>query len=78
MDYDEKRLHYFQTMTNQTTGDLAATSENLAIHVDMTTRRAAPFPQGILERIETLHQAHADLPVPERLGSTIGIRKKTR
>lgn len=77
VDYDEKRLHYFQTMTNQTSGELAATSENLAIHVDMQTRRSAPFPTQILERIERLHQAHAGLPHPEQLGRSIGIRKKT-
>jgi acyl-CoA thioester hydrolase len=77
IDYDEKRLHYFQTMTNQTTGELAATSENLAIHVDMQTRKSAPFPAQILERIEALHDAHANLPDPEQLGRSIGIRKKT-
>lgn len=76
VDFDEKRLHYFQTMTNKTTGELAATSENLAIHVDMKTRRSAPFPADILERIEALHRAHADLPNPEQLGRAIGIRKK--
>jgi acyl-CoA thioester hydrolase len=76
IDYDGKRLHYFQTMTNQTTGELAATSENLAIHVDMQTRRSAPFPDQVLERIEVLHQAHANLPAPRHLGRTIGIRKK--
>lgn len=77
IDFDEKRLHYFQTMTNRSTGELAATSENLAIHVDMGSRRSAPFPAEILERIEALHRAHADLPRPEQLGRAIGIRKKT-
>lgn len=77
IDYDDKRLHYFQTMTNRTTGELAATSENLAIHVDMVSRRSAPFPAEALERIEALKQAHKNLPDPEHLGRTIGIRKKT-
>jgi len=75
IDYDAKRLHYFQTMTNQRTGELAATSENLAIHVDMKSRRSAPFPGGILKQIEGLHRAHADLPTPDQLGRSIGIRK---
>ena len=78
IDYDDKRLHYFQTMVNRTSGELAATSENLAIHVDMQTRRSAPFPDQILERIAGLHQAHRDLPAPDQLGRRIGIRKKTR
>lgn len=77
IDYDEKRLHYFQTMTNRSTGELAATSENLAIHVSMNTRRSAPFPSDVLERIDVLHRAHRALPVPEQLGRSIGIRKKS-
>lgn len=77
IDFDEKRLHYFQTMINKTTGELAATSENLAIHVDMQARKSAPFPAQILERIEVLHRVHAGLPQPEQLGRAIGIRKKT-
>jgi acyl-CoA thioester hydrolase len=76
IDFDEKRLHYFQTMTNQTSGELAATSENLAIHVDMSSRRSAPFPAEIMERIRVLHQAHGNLPAPRQLGREIGIRKK--
>lgn len=75
IDYDHKRLHYFQTMTNRTTGALAATSENLAIHVDMKTRRSAPFPDEVLQRLDELRRAHASLPVPEQLGRAIGIRK---
>ena len=69
-------IDYFQSMVNRTTGELAATSENLAIHVDMQTRRSAPFPAEVLERIQRLHQAHQDLPAPDQLGRSIGIRKK--
>lgn len=75
IDHDAKRLHFFQTMTNRTTGDIAATSEQLALHVDMTTRRSAPFPEPVLARIAELHAAHRNLPVPELLGRVIGIRK---
>lgn len=75
IDYDAKRLHFFQTMTNRNTGDLAATSEQLALHVDMVSRRSAPFPGPILARIASLHDAHRHLPRPEMLGRVIGIRK---
>ncbi len=76
VDFDAKRLHFFQTMTNRRTGDVAATSEQLALHVDMTTRRSAPFPEPALARIVELHRAHTRLPKPEMLGRVIGIRKK--
>jgi len=76
IDYDAKRLHFFQTMTNRNTGEVAATSEQLALHVDMTTRRSAPFPEPVLARIAQLHDAHLHLPRPEQLGHVIGIRKR--
>lgn len=76
IDRDAKRLHFFQTMTNRNTGETAATSEQLALHVDMVDRRSAPFPEPILERIDSLFEAHRHLPKPELLGRVIGIRKK--
>jgi acyl-CoA thioester hydrolase len=75
VDYDAKRLHFFQEMRNAANGELAATSEQLALHVDMKSRRSAPFPDAALERIGALHGAHAALPQPDRLGRTIGIRR---
>ena len=77
IDFDAKRLHYFLSMTNTSTGQLAATSEHLAMHVNITTRRSAPLPEKALERIAELHAAHSSLPVPEQLGHVIGIRKKS-
>lgn len=76
IDFDAKRLHYFLTMTNTTTGGLAATSENLAMHVDMSTRRSAPFPDSALKHIAELHESHASLPDPDQLGHVIAIKKK--
>jgi acyl-CoA thioester hydrolase len=77
IDHDAKRLHFFQTMINSRTGELAATSEQLALHVDMQSRRSAPFPESILAKISDLAESHASLARPERLGSVIGIRRKT-
>ena len=45
LDFDEKRLHFFEYMYHAEKGYLAATSEQMAIHVDMKTenqRRLAP------------------------------------
>jgi acyl-CoA thioester hydrolase len=77
VDFDTKRLHFFQNMTNARTGELAATSEQLALHVDMDSRRSAPFPEPIVEQIAALHRAHASLPRPPQLGQVIGIRRKS-
>ena len=76
LDHDEKRLHYYEEMFHAETGELVATSEQLALHVDMNERRSAPFPEDISSRIETLMDSHSALPTPERVGHTIGIRRK--
>jgi acyl-CoA thioester hydrolase len=76
LDRDAKRLHYFEHMYHAQQGYLAATSEQLALHVDMTSRRAAPFPADAAARIDALFEVHADLPRPELAGRTIGIRRK--
>ena len=76
LDYDEKRLHIYQEIRH-VDGWLAATSETLSLHVDMAGPKATPFPADILATIEATHAAHAALPVPERAGRSIGIRRKT-
>lgn len=75
LDSDSKRLHFYEEMFHAETGELAATSEQLALHVDMESRRSAPFPEEIQARIERLMRAHAELPTPERVGRRMGIRR---
>jgi len=74
LDFDHKRLHFFQRMTHAVSNTLVATSEQLAMHVDMTSRRSASFPADALARIEAMHRAHERLPAPEQAGRRIGIR----
>jgi len=76
LDFDHKRLHFFQHMTHAGSDTLVATSEQLAMHVDMSTRRSAPFPADALARIEAMHRAHATLPAPDQAGRQIGIRRR--
>ena len=75
LDCDAKRLHFIQLMYHATDGYLAATSEQLALHVDMATRRSAPFPDDLVAGIEALREAHRALPKPDQAGATIGIRR---
>jgi len=76
LDWDAKRIHVFGCMYHGTEGYLAATSEQMCIHVDLTTRRVTPFPDEIQTRIASLMEAHRALPRPEQAGRVIGIRKK--
>ena len=75
LDFDEKRFHIFQELRHAD-GWLAATSESLTLHVDMTGPKVAPFPADILANLTQMHAAHAALPKPERAGRSIGIKRK--
>jgi acyl-CoA thioester hydrolase len=75
LDHDDKRIRFFQELRH-VDGWLAATSEDLILHVDMTGPKVAPFPADIMEKIEAMAGAHASLPMPERAGRAIGIRRK--
>ncbi len=76
LDHDEKRLRAYQEIRH-IDGWLAATSETLSLHVDMTGPKVASFPADVLAKIEAMRAAHAVLPMPERAGRAIGIRRKS-
>jgi acyl-CoA thioester hydrolase len=76
LDADAKRIHIFGHMYHAEKGYLAATSEQMCVHVDMQTRRVAPFPQAQQARIDAMMSAHRHLPRPEQAGRVIGIRRK--
>jgi acyl-CoA thioester hydrolase len=73
---DEKRLHWWQELWR--TGDqvLSATSEQIALHVDMTARKVSPFPAGITARIAQWRMRDARLPKPEGAGRRVRISGK--
>lgn len=73
---DAKRLHFFHLMYHGTEGFLAATSEWLAMHIDMAARRAAPFPDDIAARLADIAGAHASLPRPPEVGRVIGLKPR--
>lgn len=76
IDADNKRLHYYFEMYHEEQGFLAATSEQIAMHINLEARRSAPFPVDIKQRIDTVLTAHAGLEKPDGVGRSIGIRAK--
>lgn len=56
---DDKRLHVFQTMVRLADDELAATSESLFIHVDLSTRKVAPLPEAAQANADRLIARHA-------------------
>jgi len=73
LDWDDKRIHYFEEMSHARDGYLAATSEQIGLHVDLTTRKAAPFPIDVQPRIDALMRAHRELPRSDRVGHVMGV-----
>ncbi len=74
--FDEKRLHFYQEMRHARDGWIAATSENLCLHVDMASRKVMPFPGDILGNLAVMKAAHARLPRPQAMGRVIGLAAK--
>ena len=77
LDYDDKRIHFFCELHHAGEGWRSATSEQLALHVDLGTRRVAPWPDDILERLAAMKAAHAALPAPEAAGRAIARKART-
>jgi acyl-CoA thioester hydrolase len=77
LDCDAKRVHMFEQLYHKQEGYLAATSEQIGMHIDMATRRSAPFPADVYEELQRLCDSHRTLQVPEQVGHVIGIKKKT-
>jgi acyl-CoA thioester hydrolase len=74
IDCDHKRLHYFHEMYHATKSHIVATSELLAMHVNMTTRRSEPFPTGAQALFARVKAAHARMPASPQLGRKIRIQ----
>jgi acyl-CoA thioester hydrolase len=73
IDYDAKRMHYFEQLLHAGEGWLSATSENMSLHVDMEAGKTAPFPADVAERLAAMQAAHATLPRPEAVGRRIAM-----
>ena len=74
LGYDEKRFHYFHSMYHAEQSYLAATSELLCLYVDMNLRRVTQMPVPILDRLAEIRESHAELPVPEQVGSVMRVK----
>lgn len=76
LDQDEKRLHYFHRMYHAERDYLAATTEIMTVHVNLSARKVVPMPDAIQQTVSKLYRQHMVLPLPEQKGGKIGIRKK--
>jgi acyl-CoA thioester hydrolase len=75
LDFDLKRMHYFEQLFHAD-GWLSATSENMALHVDIAAQKTTAFPEAITARLTRMKAAHADLPPPDGVGRRIAMPGK--
>lgn len=73
LGHDAKRLHYYHEMYHAEEGWLAAGCELMSLHIDMSIRRTAPFPDDVMAWLDEITAAHAAIPAPERVGRMIAM-----
>ena len=70
---DEKRFrHSVRLMVGDT---CVATVEQLYLHVDMKVGKSVPAAPEVWKKLETLANAHAELPMPDGAGRAVGQKK---
>ena len=74
LDFDEKFILLFLSMSRECDNVLAATCEQLLVGVDMVSRRSMPFPAPIYSAIGNVARRHVQLPRPRHAGRSIAIR----
>ena len=73
LGFNHKRMHYFEELHHAEQGWLSATSETMALNVDMTAKKVAAFPASVMARLERMKAAHDKLPLPDGVGRRIAM-----
>ncbi|MBM3583797.1 MAG: hypothetical protein FJX36_04995 [Alphaproteobacteria bacterium] len=75
LDLDHNKLVTFATIRQTRDGYDVAMTELIEIHIDLATRRAAPFATHVRARLDAVMAEHAGLPRPAVAGQGVGIRR---
>ena len=78
LDFDAKRFHFYQEMFRVGEERPAASCEGLSAHVSSATRKTAPMPPPLVERLAAIRQAHTRLERPWQIGHAISVNPPTR
>jgi acyl-CoA thioester hydrolase len=76
LDVSDKAIHYGSELYRVKDGALIAVLEGLTLHMDMNVRRPTPFPADILSQIHGVMKDQVGIPIPDRYGKGIAIRRK--
>jgi acyl-CoA thioester hydrolase len=56
LEIKEKSLRIMHEMRHDTSGEVAATTEIVAVHLDATIRKATPIPEDVRQRADLLSE----------------------
>jgi len=73
LDYDSKRFHVFEKLVHATENWVSATCETMTLHVDMASKKVAPFPDSVVSALAAMKAAHAKLPQPDGAGRRVAM-----
>jgi acyl-CoA thioester hydrolase len=73
LDADAKRVHYFHEMFHVESGERSAAQELMALHIDMSIRRAAPFSAERHAALRQAVQEYAPATLPKGVGRKIAM-----
>ncbi len=76
VDCDTKRMHLMMEMRQAESRVISATCEQILINVDLTARRAAPYPEWTQSRLNRMLSDHANAPRPVQMGQPLRIVRK--
>ncbi len=71
--YDAKRIHQFMRMYHANKHYVVATAEWLNLHIDLTVRRVAPWPDEIRANIAAFAEQQHDVDWPVEAGKSIRV-----
>jgi acyl-CoA thioester hydrolase len=66
-------MHYFEELHHAEENWLSATSENMALNVDLEARKTVAFPDDVVPLLARMKAAHAHLPLPHGAGRRIAM-----
>lgn len=73
LGYDAKRIHFIHFLHHDTEHFVSATCEFMSLHVDMATRRATPFTDETMVRLDRMKRAHERHPWPVEASRAISL-----
>jgi carnitine 3-dehydrogenase len=73
LGWDEKRIHVFHTLLREADATVAATGEQMLLHVEFATKRVGPAEPAVLARVRAVGQADAVKPRPAAAGRAIAL-----